>query len=228
MAEKGFTLLNNPARGGIAPRGHSKGFTLIELLIAVSIFAAAIVMIVGSFGISTKNQREIRVNRDVSQDIRYVSQEIAQQVEYSSNGPMMTKNSKPIIHGSNNVYNFAVVAGPTTNKVGNDMTPQDTLYIRGADNHCRYYTVEGNQVVVYVDKNENCDRPDFQGPYFLTDDKIKVTSLLFRGVTNEIGKDKQAYVYINIKADNDQVYSDFSIPLRTSTLATIRNYNGEE
>lgn len=221
--------MNNPARGGIAPRGHSTGFTLIELLIAVSIFAAAIIMIVGSFGISTKNQREIRVNRDVSQDIRYVSQEIAQQVEYSTNGPMMTKNNLPIIHGSNNVYNFAVVAGPTTNIVGNDMTPQNTLYIRGADNHCRYYMTVQDRVAVYVDKNEGCNDPDFEDdPYFLTDDKIKVNSLQFSGVTNEIGKDKQAYVYIDIKANNNQVYSDFRIPLHTKTLATIRNYNGEE
>jgi len=187
------------------------------------------VMIVGSFGISTKYQREIRVNRDVSQDIRYVAQEIAQQVEYSQNGTMMTKNNLPIIHGSNNVYNFAVVASPNTNIVGSDMgVAQNTLYVRGSDDHCRYYTVEGRRVVVYVDKNEKCNNPDFQGPYFLTDDKIRVTSLQFRGVANEKDKNKQAYVYINIGANNNQSYSDFSIPLHTSTLATIRNYNSEE
>ena len=206
-----------------------KGFTLIELLIAVSIFAAAVVMIVGSFGISTKYQREIRVNRDVSQDVRYVAQEISQQVEYSLNGPMMTRNNLSIIHNGNNVYNFAVVASPNSNDVGGDLVPQNTLYVRGADNHCRYYRVEQERVVVYVDKNEGCNHPDFGlDPYFLTDDKIKIRSLQFVGVTNEKDKNKQAYVYINISANNNQSYSNFSIPLHTSTLATIKNYNSEK
>jgi prepilin-type N-terminal cleavage/methylation domain-containing protein len=204
-----------------------KGITLIELLIAVSIFAVTVVLVVGSFGISTKNQREIRVNRDTSQDLRYVMQEIARQVEYSQNGTMRTKDNRPIVHGDHNVYNFAVVASPNTGEVGGDMTPYDTLYVRGADNHCRYYREEEERVVVYIDKNEGCDNPDFQGPYYLTDDKIKIKSLKFKGITNEIGKNRQAYVYINLGANNNQDYSEFNVPLHTSTLATIRNYSRE-
>ena len=209
-----------------------KGFTLIELLIAVSIFAAAIVMIVGSFGISTKNQREIRVNRDVSQDIRYVSQEIAQQVEYSTNEPLKIGGGvggQAVTQDGKQVYNFAVLRSASNPAAPSDNRSEyNTLLVRGADNHCRYYRAELGRVVVYVDKNEGCNDPDFGDPYFLTDDKIKVNSLRFKGVMNVKDKPEQAYVYINIKADNNQVYSDFSIPLSTSTLATIRNYNGEK
>ncbi|MCX6811821.1 MAG: type II secretion system protein [Candidatus Berkelbacteria bacterium] len=215
---------------------EQKGFTLLELLIASAIFAVTIVLIVGSFGISTKYQREIRINRDVSQDIRYVTQEIAQQVEFSFNGPMKTTNGNLITQNinniNNNVYNFAVVAGPGTDTTGNDMMPQNTLYIRGSDNHCRYYTTEKvnniKRVVVYIDKNERCENPDFRGPYFLTDEKVNINSLQFRGVMNQKDKNKQAYVWIIINSNNNRNFSEFNIPMHSSTLATIRNYNREK
>jgi prepilin-type N-terminal cleavage/methylation domain-containing protein len=210
-----------------------KGFTLLELLIAAAIFATTCVLVVGSFGISTRYQREVRVNRDVSQDVRQVGQEIAQQVEYSYNDSIMALNNKLIIQNNNNVYNFAVLASPGDNHAVSDATLGNTLYVRGADNHCRYYTSETvnkvKRVVVYIDKNEGCNSPtDFAGPYFLTDEKVKINSLQFRGVMNQKDQNKQAYVWIITNVNNNQSFSEFNVPFHTSTLATIRNYNREK
>lgn len=215
-----------------------KGFTLIELLIAASIFASTVVLIVGSFGISNRHQREIRVNRDISQNIRYTVQEIAQQVEYSYNGPLKIAGGaggQTVTQNGNPVYNFAVL-----NSIGNPLVPSDMsmsniLLVRGADNHCRYYTTRVDtsipshprRVAVYIDKNEDCNNPDFRGPYYLTDEKSDINLLQFHGVMNQKAKNTQAYVWIAINSENTDT-SEFTIPMNTRTMATIRNYNREQ
>lgn len=234
--QKGFTLLNNPAKAGL-PAGHSTGFTLIELLIAASIFAATIVLIVGSFGISTKNQRQVKVNRDISQDINSVTQEIADQIEYSFNGPLKDTGGT-VTQGGKNVYNFAVLTSLGSVIAAPDNSISTYLLVRGADNHCRYYrtvpdnTVDGHphRVAVWIDKDEGCDNPHWGNPYYLTSPDVDVTSLQFKGVMNTVGKaNQQAFVWIMVQSKNNQATNpEFNIPLNTDTLATIRNYNREQ
>lgn len=214
-----------------------RGFTLIELLIASAIFAAATVLVVGSFGISTRNQRQVRVNRDISQNIRYVAQEIAQQVEFSLNEPLNIwkpggGKGLPVTQDSNQVYNFAVLTSTTKSDVTDNSTG-NILLVRSADNRCRYYRTvvdtsvpeKPKRVAVFIDKNEGCDNPHFEGPYYLTDGKADV-SLEFNGVMNQKAKTTQAYVWVSINSA-DPAGSEFTLPMNTSTMATIRNYNGE-
>lgn len=210
-----------------------KGFTLLELLIAISIFSTAIVLVVGSFGISLKHQREIRANRDVSLAGREVLNEISRQIELSLNGPIQNREGRFITQANRRIYNFAVVSSPgDETAVGDNSAPRGVLFIRGEDNHCRYFVLQNNRVAVYIDKNAGCgtegEAVDYsREPFYLTDENIIIDSLEFKSVTNRQGKGEQGYILARIEFKNADS-SEYLIPMEVKTAAAIRNYGQEE
>jgi len=208
---------------------NQSGFTLLELLIATSIFAATIVIIVSAFGLSTKNQRQIRINRDISQNIRYASTEISRQIELSYNGPVINKSGGEITQGGRRVYNFAIANSPGANQAVPDYSNNgsgDVLFVRGGDNHCRIYFLDTTgRIAVYIDKKEGCTG-DWGEPYYLTDSGTDIGKLEFEGTMNTKGKEGQAFTRIIIESTNSD-RTEFTISLNTRTVATIRNYGGE-
>lgn len=229
-------MIKKPKQRGLASALHkSAGFTLLELLIAVSIFAAAVVMIVGSFGLSTKNQRTVRANRDVSQGNRFSIDEIAKQIEFSYNGPLKNPRGALITSGRENVYNFAILLAPGLPQAE---TSGEVLFLRGADNHCRYYArvkysndPPKYKLAVYIDRDVGCGEGvlgprNYEGPYYLTDENTNVKALNFQGLINSHSLDEQAYVKIKVDLENSD-QSEFALPMLSKTVATIRNYGRE-
>ncbi len=213
------------------------GFTLLELLIATAIFGAAIVLVVSSFGLSTKHQREVRSNRDISQNIRYASSEISRQIELSYNGPLINKAGTRIQQGVNDVYNFAVTNSPGGQAVRDNLGFGDVLFVRDSDNHCRYYYLDNTsnaanpngygRIALMIDSKEGCTlNPVYQGPFYITDLGTNIEKLEFKGTMNTKEKENGPYVWIIINSLNSDT-TEFTIPLETRTVATIRNFGRE-
>lgn len=216
-----------------------RGFTLLELLIASGIFAAAIVMLVSAFGLSTKYQREIRANRDLSYSVRQALMEITKEVEYSYNQPVPNLGGEIILQNGKSVYNFAVMRNLASNTTPPDIGPGGYgqggyLFINDRQNHCRYYAVINQRLAYFSDKKIECGNPsraegaapDWQGPFYLTGKETVVNSIIFSGVMNTAGKPNQAYLWMTIDTQNAW-QDEFALQMGNRTVATIRNFGRE-
>jgi prepilin-type N-terminal cleavage/methylation domain-containing protein len=226
----------------------SAGFTLLELLIAVSIFAVLVVLVVGAFGFSTKYQRQIRVDREISQGIRYSISEMANQVTLSWNDVVRNESNVIIqdriqvggVDTNRNVYNFAVLASENSPLTVSDNAPGGVLMVRGPDNYCKYFkllTSGGvSRLAMVVQNSSGCSTSAWlpnTHTFYLTNESINVTMLRFTAFHNVKRNDITGavsvtpYVKIEIAAENQTGKDEFIIPLESRATATIRNIGRE-